>query len=61
LDSNNLLRGDFIAPQDFAEYILRSIDLTEEGLAVMRCGFKKWLLALDRGTIPEKASALEKC
>ena len=61
LSANGLLCAEFDVPADWSSYELRSSHLTEEGVAVIRCGLDKWLRAVDRGTSPEKASALKNC
>lgn len=61
LSDSGLLRPGFERPDNWSDYELRTLDLTDEGMAVMRCGLHKWLRALDRGTAPAKVSALEKC
>lgn len=48
--------GEF--PPD--EFILRSTQLTDEGVAVMREGFYKWLAAQDRGRPKDDWKILEK-
>lgn len=61
LSVNGLLHPEFEAPADWSDYELRASHLTDEGVAVIRCGLVKWLRAIDRGTTPTKVSALEKC
>jgi hypothetical protein len=40
---------------------LRSVDLTEAGVDVMRCGLDKWLKGLDRGKDPSDVAVFTKC
>lgn len=42
------------------DFEIRSDDLTEEGLLLMRTGYRKWLRALDRGGDPSDTTILQK-
>lgn len=42
------------------DFTLSSDDLTDEGLAVMRAAYHKWLEKVDNGMSPEDVSLLEK-
>jgi hypothetical protein len=61
LGTNCLLQPGFERPEHWSDYELRAMHLTDEGMAVMRCGLDKWLRAIDRGTAPGRTTALEKC
>src|SRR5262245_32129229 len=39
---------------------INSDDLTDEGMAVMKAGYHKWLTKVDNGMVPEDLTLLEK-
>lgn len=48
-------------PGQWDGFELRLLDLTDRGLAVMRCGLDKWMKGLDRGKDPADTRVLENC
>lgn len=62
LQENGLVRGPLV--QGIADitddFELSSADLTDEGLAVMRAAYHKWLTKVDSGMSPENVSLLER-
>ncbi len=52
-----LMRGIEDITEDFA---IASDDLTDDGLAVMKSAYDKWLTKVDNGMSPEDVTLLEK-
>lgn len=59
LDSNGLTRRPISKPVDDS-FAIRSTDLTDEGLQVMRKSYDSWLRAQDRGQSPDDLRLIEK-
>jgi hypothetical protein len=57
LVSRTLMQSIEDITDDFA---LSSTDLTDDGLAVMKAAYQKWLTKVDDGMSPEDVSILEK-
>jgi hypothetical protein len=62
LQDNRLVHHPLVqSTADITDYFeLSSADLTDEGLAVMRAAYHKWLTKVDNGMSPEDWSLLEK-
>jgi hypothetical protein len=62
LQDNGLVRRPLIASEDDLtdDFTLSSSDLTEDGLAVMRVAYRKWLGRVDKGMSPSNVSMLTK-
>lgn len=62
LQENGLVRRQLMQSIDDItdDFALSSEDLTDNGLAVMRAAYHKWLEKVDNGMSPEDVSLLEK-
>lgn len=62
LQDNGLVQRELMKdPADITDdFTLNSDDLTDDGLAVMRAAYHKWLGKVDNGMSPEDWSILEK-
>jgi hypothetical protein len=62
LQDNHLVRHRLMETRDDItdDFSLSSSDLTDEGLALMRAGYDKWLGKVDNGMDPSDVSLLEK-
>ncbi|GAB2864394.1 hypothetical protein GCM10027277_36430 [Pseudoduganella ginsengisoli] len=62
LKQHALLAPSVVLPAGGWEgFELRAHDLTEEGLAVMKCGLDRWLTGQDKGKPASDVGVLEKC
>ncbi|RHW16242.1 hypothetical protein D1610_16775 [Sphingomonas gilva] len=62
LQDNALLKRNLMsAIEDITDdFEVSSDDLTEDGLAMMKAGYEKWLGKVDNGMSPEDVTLLEK-
>lgn len=60
LQSNHFTVRTLLEPGSLPEndLVIRYEDLTEEGAAVVRAGYNKWLQGIDRGKLPSDLTAL---
>lgn len=58
LGTNGLLARDL--PEVGDAFLLHSDDLTDEGLALMKIAYDKWLHRIDRGSAPSDIAPLQK-
>ncbi|KRA62109.1 hypothetical protein ASD89_23755 [Caulobacter sp. Root656] len=62
LQDNSLVVRQLITSKDELtdDFALSSSDLTEDGLALMRAAYHKWLAKVDKGMPPQDVTLLEK-
>jgi hypothetical protein len=62
LQQNGLVRTPLLHSLDAVidTFAIRKSDLTDEGFALMKKAYDKWVKALDRGSEPQDVSILEK-
>ena len=60
LDDHGLTRSPVATRAIDDAFAIRSTDLTEDGLQLMRAAYDAWLRGIDRGRSPEDVRSLEK-